>query len=140
MECFKIIGKSWHQGSISCPFFKNMFYFQFIWVFVVAIIFTIACVIIVKESTGNSYVIFFIGWCLLLTFVLFPILLLEALFGSLGANLGVWAMYLTNQAEGTKSDRYLITIYLNICLMLNCSPNNGFIKSPQSIMVFSKSP
>ena len=102
VECFKFIGKSRQDGPLDFPFFKNMFYFQFFWMFIVSILFAIACGVIVKDYTGKSYVVFFIGWFLFLTLVFYPLLLLKALFGSLAGNLGVWAMFLKNQAEGMK--------------------------------------
>ena len=100
--CFKFIGISRQEGPLDCPYFKNMFYFQFLWMFIVTILFAIACGVIVKDYTGKSYVVFFIGWFLFLTLVFYPVLLLKALFGSLAGNLGVWAMFLKNQAEGMK--------------------------------------
>ena len=102
VECFKFIGKSRQDGPLDFPFFKNMFYFQFFWMFIVSILFAIACGVIVKDYTGKSYVVFFIGWFLFLTLVFYPLLLLKALFGSLAGNLGVWAVFLKNQAEGMK--------------------------------------
>ena len=100
VECFKFIGISREEVPRECPFIKNMFYFQFIWMFVVTIAFGAACGIVVKDYTGKSYVVFFIGWFLFISLVFYPLLLLKALFGSLAGNLGVWAMFLKNQAEG----------------------------------------
>ena len=67
VECFKFIGISRQEGPLDCPYFKNMFYFQFFWMFIVTIIFAIACGVIAKDYTGKSYVVFFIGWFLFLT-------------------------------------------------------------------------